>query len=96
MADVVVDINKLNETVRAYSTYRLELTYTLGSLKAAVESIQNQWKGEARNSFTVSHFPKLYSSMQEHIKKVERLEQELSQVSKDFSSLESDLKSKSF
>ncbi len=92
MTDVVVDIQRFNETIAVYTRARQELDSMIRALKAEINSLGNEWKGEASKGFSLNHFPKLYDSMEEHIKKIERLENELKTVISEFNSLDRELK----
>jgi len=92
MADVMIDVYKFNDTIRIYSSAREELNSMIETLKKEINSLGNDWKGEASKGFSINHFPKIYESMEAHIKKIERLENELKTVISEFTSLDNDLK----
>jgi len=89
--DVLVDINRVNEARSIYRRYGSELKDTINKLKSAVDRIEAQWQGAAKDSFANSHFPKLYESMMDHNKRIEYLARELDCIAEEFSSLGRDI-----
>jgi WXG100 family type VII secretion target len=92
MADVYISIQNMNETVSTYARGKSELESILTSLKSGISSLENQWKGEARDNFSLDHFPKLCDSIEGNIKKLERLESELREVASEFNNLDKELR----
>lgn len=94
MSKIGVNIVKLRETASVYRNSRTELETILNDLKSSVENLKSGWSGEARNSFSEQHFPKVCESMKKHIERISVLEKELTTAANDFEQLDSELNSR--
>lgn len=88
MPDIKVDTNKMRDVARAYGDYEEGLNTLLNRLKASIDNLQWDWKGQASSSYTGMHFPTLYKNMGKYIQKVKYLKSELDNTAKQFSSLD--------
>jgi len=92
--DIVIDVNAAQETSNIYVSSIKEIDVIMTNLKNCVKDLSSNWKGDASNSFTTNHFPKLYESMQKHVDMITNLQQEIALAVKDFNDLDTDLKNK--
>ena len=92
--DIMINISTANETAATYASSFKAITDMKTSLEACINTLKENWKGEAKDNFTLEHFPKLLTSMQTHIDMINVLQQEIASAVKDFDDLEVELKDK--
>lgn len=92
MADIVVNLNKMRDTVQAYEDYKSKLERIQNNLNSAVNNLELNWGGAAQKSFKLNAYAELQKSIKAHINMIDDAKRTLDSMANGFSNLDNELK----
>jgi len=91
--DIMIDVSIAKNTSEKYKSTITTITNTMTELDNCIKNLGDNWKGDARDKFTLEHFPSYLKSMQDFIDMLTVLKDEIDFAISDFNDLDVELKS---